>query len=122
VTISDGRIAKASGFSVELPYPVHTSEAVLGFRPEALTEHLREGSALLEMKVDVIEVLGSDQYLYGTCGSDALTARVAPTLQVAVGDRARLGIDNRHLHLFDAATEQAIFEPVDLLAPVSATP
>jgi multiple sugar transport system ATP-binding protein len=108
VGIVGGTTAKASGFEVELPHPVAVREAILGIRPEALTEQPRDGS--VEMKVDVVEILGSDQYLYGKVGSDSLTARVEPNLKVEAGDMIRLGLDRRHLHLFDAETEKAVLK------------
>ncbi|TAN32357.1 sn-glycerol-3-phosphate ABC transporter ATP-binding protein UgpC [bacterium] len=110
VTISDGRNARASGFSVDLPRPVPATRAILGIRPEALTEHPLQDGAVVELEVEVIEVLGADQYIHGTCGADALTARVEPTLRVAVGDQVRLGFDRQHLHLFEAETGAAILE------------
>jgi multiple sugar transport system ATP-binding protein len=60
------------------------------------------------MKVDVVERLGSDQFLYGQVGGDTITARVDPRLKVAVGDQVKLGLDTRSLHLFDAETEKAL--------------
>jgi multiple sugar transport system ATP-binding protein len=110
VKIEGGNKAKANAFEVELPRPVQVTEAILGIRPEALTERPSPDSAALEMKVDVVEILGSDQFLYGSSGSDQLTARVEPNLKVTPGDRVKLGLDRRHLHLFDAKTEQAIIE------------
>ncbi len=56
----------------------------------------------------MLEVLGSDQFLYGKVGGDDLIARVDPHFQVFVGDQVRLGINMRRLHLFDAETEKAI--------------
>jgi multiple sugar transport system ATP-binding protein len=53
-------------------------------------------------------VLGADQFLYGTVGGDAITARVDPNLNVSPGDRVRLGVDMRRLHLFDGPTGRAI--------------
>ena len=110
VSIENGKTAKASGFSVDLPQSVSVQKAILGIRPEALDEHPREDGRAVEMKVDVVEVLGSDQFLYGTVGSDTMTARVEPSLKVDAGDMIKLGLDRRHLHLFDAETEQAIIE------------
>jgi multiple sugar transport system ATP-binding protein len=110
VHIRDGRCAVANGFSVDLHRPIKADHAILGIRPEALTEQVRDDRGLLEMKVDVIEILGSDQFLYGTCGGDSLAARVEPSLKVAAGDSVRLGLDRRHLHLFDADTNEAIFD------------
>ncbi len=101
--------AKASGFELKLPQAVPAGKGMLGFRPEAVTDKVVEGSPVFDMKVDVVERLGSDQFLYGQVGADQLTARVDPRLNVAPGDRVRLGLDTRSLHFFDAQTEKALF-------------
>ena len=103
-----GTTAKATGFELELPTAPGIEKGVLGIRPEALTEHPREGHSGLDLKVEVSEVLGADQFLYGTVGGDAITARVDPNLSVSPGDRVRLGVDMRRLHLFDGPTGKAI--------------
>jgi multiple sugar transport system ATP-binding protein len=103
-----GKTAKASGFQLELPQAPGVDKGTLGIRPDALTEKPHEGYPGLDLKVEVVEVLGSDQYLYGTVGSDAISARVDPQLKVSPGDRVRLGVDTRRLHLFDPVSEQAI--------------
>src|SRR5437588_4139368 len=108
VTIS-GKKVKASGFEVELPQATEVSKGVLGIRPEDFDEQPREGGPRIDMKVEVVEVLGSDQYLYGKVGSDDLIVRVDPQLKVDIGDRVRLGLDMQRLHLFDAGTEKALF-------------
>jgi multiple sugar transport system ATP-binding protein len=110
VQIVDGRTAKASSFEVPLPHPVSITSGVLGVRPEALTERPHDGATVVDLAVDVVEVLGSDQFLYGRTGSDVVTARVDPGMKVSAGDHVRLGLDHRHLHLFDAETEQAVLE------------
>jgi len=107
VTISN-QTAKASGFTVELPSAPGIEKGILGIRPEALTEHPKEGHAGLELNVEVVEILGSDQYLYGTVGGDNITARVDPKLKVEAGDKVRLGLDMRRLHVFDTESEKAI--------------
>ncbi|HKB17571.1 MAG TPA: sn-glycerol-3-phosphate ABC transporter ATP-binding protein UgpC [Candidatus Dormibacteraeota bacterium] len=103
-----GTTAKATGFELELPTAPGIEKGVLGIRPEALTEHPREGHSGLDLKVEVCEVLGADQFLYGTVGGDAITARVDPNMKVNPGDRVRLGVDMRRLHLFDGPTGKAI--------------
>ena len=103
-----GDLAKASGFEVRLPKSPGVERGVLGIRPEDLNEHPREDGPQIELKVEVLEVLGSDQYLYGKVGGDDVIARVDPHFKTAVGDRVRLGLNMRRLHLFDAQTEQAV--------------
>jgi multiple sugar transport system ATP-binding protein len=107
VTVT-GTTAKATGFELELPTAPGIEKGVLGIRPEALTEHPREGHSGLDLKVEVCEVLGADQFLYGSVGGDAITARVDPNMKVSPGDRVRLGVDMRRLHLFDGPTGKAI--------------
>jgi multiple sugar transport system ATP-binding protein len=105
--VHDGS-AKASGFEVKLPRPVSATKGTLGFRPEAVTDRVSDGAPTMEMKVDVVERLGSDQFLYGQVGGDQVTARVDPRLSVQPGDKIRLGLDTRGLHFFDSESELAL--------------
>ena len=73
-----------------------------------MTDRVTDGGPTLDMKVDVVERLGSDQYLYGTVGGDQLTARIDPRISVTAGDRIKLGLDTRTLHFFDAESESAL--------------
>jgi multiple sugar transport system ATP-binding protein len=99
-------------------------EVVVGVRPEAV--HVADAAtparATLELEVVLVEALGSDLLVHLSTGaprvtvSDAFdgedeaglearfTARLAPGLQVAVGDRLRLGVDVARLHVFDPQT------------------
>jgi multiple sugar transport system ATP-binding protein len=104
----DNGTARASGLEVKLPKPVSAAKGTLGFRPEAVTDRVVEGSPTMNMKVDVVERLGSDQFLYGQVGTDQVTARVDPRMSVQPGDTVKLGLDTRGLHFFDAETEKAL--------------
>jgi multiple sugar transport system ATP-binding protein len=73
-----------------------------------VTDRVAEGGSALNMKVDVVERLGSDQFLYGQVGGDSVTARVDPRMKVDPGDTVKLGLDTRTLHLFDANSELAL--------------
>jgi multiple sugar transport system ATP-binding protein len=107
VTVADHTV-KASGFEASLPTAPPTARGFLGIRPEDFLENASDDGEQVELKVDVFEVLGADQYLYGKVGADDVTARVDPHLKVSVGDKIRLGINMKRLHLFDAETEKAI--------------
>jgi len=107
VTVS-GRFLKGSAVEVELPYPSRVDRAVLGIRPEALSESPAPRTPTLEMKIDVAERIGSDQFIYGMAGGDGIVARVDSSLHVRRGERIRLGIDLRHIHLFDVHSGQAV--------------
>src|SRR6266853_632451 len=71
VTTSDST-AKASGFEVKLPKSVPAGKGTLGFRPETVTDRIVDPASTLDMKVDVVERLGSDQFLYGQVGGDSV--------------------------------------------------
>jgi multiple sugar transport system ATP-binding protein len=103
-----GKTATASGFSLELPRAPGADAGILGIRPEALTERPQEGHDGLDLKVEVVEVLGADQFLYGSVAGDSIAARVDPHLNAQAGDRIRLGVDMRRLHLFDQDTGNAL--------------
>jgi multiple sugar transport system ATP-binding protein len=107
VTVSDHQ-AKASGFELKLPKAPGVERGIMGIRPEHFLPNVSAEDAAVDLKVEVLEVLGSDQYLYGKVGADDLIARVDPQLKVTVGDRVRLGVDTERLHLFDE-TEKALF-------------
>jgi multiple sugar transport system ATP-binding protein len=107
VTVS-GKTARASGFTMELPKAPGIEKGVLGIRPEDLTEVPHEGFPQIEMNVEVVEVLGSDQFLYGKVGGDDMIARLDPQFKVSVGDKVRLHVNMRRLHLFDVGTERAV--------------
>jgi multiple sugar transport system ATP-binding protein len=108
VTVS-GSTIKGSGLELTLDQAPGIEKGVLGIRPEDMTEEIRDGRPTADMDVDVVEVLGSDQYLYGRLGGDNVIARVDPQFKVAMGDKVKLAIDQPRAHLFNADTEQAIF-------------
>jgi multiple sugar transport system ATP-binding protein len=103
-----GAKARFDGFELDLPRAPGIERGVLGVRPEDLSEERRDESPQVQMKVEVLEVLGSDQYLYGKVGSADMIARVDPQYKVAVGDTVPLAVNMRRLHLFDVESEKAV--------------
>src|SRR5687768_15519863 len=69
-----GAEARASGFTLQLPRAVDVEGAVLGIRPEDLSDDRREGAPQVDLRVAVVEALGPDQYLYGKIGEDEVIA------------------------------------------------
>jgi multiple sugar transport system ATP-binding protein len=103
----DGTRVVGSGVVLDLPHPVGKGAAFLGVRPE----HFRFGQAdgvEVRLRVDVCELLGADQYLYGTVGDDEVIARVDPHIRPTREDNVPLTIDPRRVHLFDAESSLAI--------------
>lgn len=115
VTLQDGELI-ASGFRVHLPEDrrgevgsYNGKALVLGVRPQDLTD--APSSLTMQANVEVIEPLGSENYLYCSAGKDMVAARVDGRSSVRAGDSVTLGFKPEQFHLFDAASEQAISHP-----------
>jgi multiple sugar transport system ATP-binding protein len=104
----EGEIARTSGFELRLGRPVPARDAVLGIRPEYFEEQPVNGGPSVRLAVDIVEVLGSDQLLHGTCGDDRLVARVSARLPVRTGDTVDIGLQEHSIHVFDRDSENAI--------------
>ena len=103
-----GTTAMTSSLEIELPHRAGVERAVLGIRPEALSPRVSSSDPVIDVKVDMAERVGRHQFVYGTAGGDGIVARVESDVRVQRGERMRLGVDPRVLHLFDAATGHAL--------------
>src|SRR4029077_11154630 len=61
-----GRTARGSVLRIELPHEPRLKSGVLGIRPEAMHEHVSLGEPTIDVLVDLAEMLGRDQLVYGT--------------------------------------------------------
>jgi multiple sugar transport system ATP-binding protein len=106
--VVEGSRARASGFSLELPRAIPDQRAVLGIRPEDLTEHEGDGRPVIEVTADLVEMVGPHQLVHGRAGEDRLVARVRRSLVVFRGDRVRLAASPTLAHVFDATSGRAL--------------
>jgi len=85
---------------------------VLGIRPEdveADPAYLEQHpGARVPAKIEVVEPLGSEIFLYLSTGDNQITARVEPNLRFKPMDQVTLALNLQKLHLFDSETELAI--------------
>ena len=83
-----------------------------GFRPEDLIDENivkdKEGR-LLKAKVEVIEPLGSEIFLYLSAGGDNFVARVPHQYRTELGAEVGFAVDLSKSHIFDIETEEIIF-------------
>ena len=83
-----------------------------GIRPESLHDEEvfinQFPNALADAKVDVVELMGAETYLYLTCEGLPMIARVSPRAHTQPGDQIKIACDANKIHLFDADTEQTI--------------
>ncbi|KOF56177.1 MULTISPECIES: ABC transporter ATP-binding protein [Clostridium] len=87
-------------------------EVIMGIRPENIDEDPefleKHKDAVIEAKVEVTELMGSETYIYLTKGKSNFTARVAGTSQAKAGDALKIGMNTSKIHIFDKETEQTL--------------
>ena len=107
--------AEASGGTLhltngtQLPTPVPLSEnrpVVLGIRPDDLVPG--EGAPLIEGQISVLEPLGSETLAYVTVAGQEVIAKASGRTPPQVGETGSLSADPANMHLFDAATGEAL--------------
>ncbi|MBE7000767.1 MAG: TOBE domain-containing protein, partial [Ruminococcaceae bacterium] len=87
-------------------------KVIVGIRPEHIHDepvYLSQlPDCLVEAKVDVVEALGSETFLYFVSEGQNFTARVSARSTTRAGDTVKVAFDTAHCHLFDIETEQTI--------------
>jgi multiple sugar transport system ATP-binding protein len=95
--VEQGYVGKDVVFGIR-PEHVHDEEIYLSSMPDSI----------LDAKIDVTEMLGSETLLYMHVGDYGLNARVNPRTKAKVGDTIKVAIDTSKAHLFDKQTESVI--------------
>lgn len=87
-------------------------KVTFGFRPEDLIDEKivkeKEGR-LIKSKVEVIEPLGSEIFLYLSAGNDYFVARVPHHYVTTIGANVGFVVSMEKTHTYDIDTEMAIF-------------
>ena len=93
--------------------PYSGKEIVFGVRPEHIYEpesQLRqsEGVEPIKAKVEILEPMGAEVYVYLTTGKTPFIARLDPHLKVEIDETLELLVDMEKTHFFDKETEKAV--------------
>jgi multiple sugar transport system ATP-binding protein len=98
--------------SVVAPYL--GKEVIFGIRPEDIydklfhsTERTKEGT-WTKATVDMVEPMGSENYLYLRTEKNNFVARVEPNNTAESGQVIEIVVDMGRIHLFDPATQKTI--------------
>jgi multiple sugar transport system ATP-binding protein len=95
------------------PYQGHVDKSVIfGIRPENIHDAdftpPNIDAEKVAVKVDVTELMGNEILLYLVSGKNTFVARVDPRSKLRVGQQSQVMFDMDTIHIFDAATEEAI--------------
>jgi multiple sugar transport system ATP-binding protein len=109
----DGTMLVGDGFEYELSEDLSRTVRenatgdglVLGIRPEDISIATEPGHNTVETQVDVVEPVGSDNYVYVSLAGQDCTVRAAASVRPSPGDTTLLAFDEDDIHLFDAETE-----------------
>ncbi|WP_054693393.1 ABC transporter ATP-binding protein [Syntrophomonas palmitatica] len=119
--VNGGQVSiKGTGFCFQIPehkitasLKAHTGKPVIiGIRPEDIwcTDVYGEesGPASPVVQVDIIEQVGYEYYLHLDLEKQRLVARTSRSLSARPGDRIRISLDLKRLHLFDYDSQEAL--------------
>jgi multiple sugar transport system ATP-binding protein len=84
---------------------------IAGIRPEDIYDAVQIDSPFMhkfETKMEVVEPMGNEIYLYFTVGGNQITARIPAHDLPRAGSMRTLCLDKNKLHFFNRETEQAI--------------
>jgi multiple sugar transport system ATP-binding protein len=116
----DGLSLNTDTFRVPVPAqkaamltPYTGKKVTLGIRPEDI--HIKEyvptgidSSAAVSARVDVIELMGNELFIYLVSGGDEFLARVDPRAEARPGQDIGLVFNMANLHAFDPETSNAV--------------
>ncbi len=85
---------------------------IFGIRPENVEEVLTASTAdpgrMAEVRIEVVEPMGAETYLYLDTGANAFIARVRASDRFEANHQLKIAFAVEKAHLFDAATEQVL--------------
>ncbi len=110
---------KEENFKVKISTRMHEKlgeyldeEVLFGIRPENIYDRLFASHATLDNTItalcDVIETMGSENYLYLSTPKHALVASVDASNKPSAGSRVEIVFDMEKVHFFDLSTERTI--------------
>jgi multiple sugar transport system ATP-binding protein len=110
-------VAEGGDWRIDLPEAVAARLAdargrgiTLGIRPEDVTvvADARDAGATVSARLDLIESLGNETFIYARAGRYDVTARVSPQSLPRVGSAIVLAFNLERAHFFDAGTGERV--------------
>ncbi len=114
--IKNSYFAVSQHFKIKLPERMYDAlslyrnkDVVLGIRPDDL--HIKntfsdeKNPEKIQAHIDIVEMTGSDYFLYGNVGDQKITAKVPTTFALRDGTDCELIVDDDKIHIFDKVSE-----------------
>ncbi|ELY86040.1 ABC transporter ATP-binding protein [Natrialba taiwanensis] len=105
--VSNGSTLVGDGFEYEIPARIAdeidgtaSDDLELGIRPEDIT-YDATGTNTIQATVEVVEVAGSDNFVYLDIEGTECRVRVPGDVKPAIGEHVALAFDPADIHLFD---------------------
>ena len=87
-------------------------EVVFGIRPEHMNDDAKfmeeHKNSTISAKIEVMEHMGPETFLYFVCEGTNMVARVEPTTTAQLEQTIKLALDMDKMHIFDKTTEVAV--------------
>ena len=110
-------MAEGGEWEINLPQRVASRLAgargkaiTMGIRPEDVTivPGSRAAAATASARLDLVESLGNETFIYASAGKHDVTARVSPQSLPPIGSKIFLAFDLEKAHFFDAMSGERI--------------
>jgi len=113
LTFDEGRFRVALDPAMADKLAGHVGKKVaMGIRPENIKDISMstdtDPAHMLKATVEVIEMMGSEVFLYASTGQNSFTARVDASCGKQIGDSVELVLDMSKAHFFDGETKKAL--------------
>ncbi len=118
IRAAGGIEVQAAGLTLRLPPALAAkamsapgADVILGIRPEDVRKSEADrnnAEPQAQARVEVVEHMGSELFVYLRLAEDTLTARLDPSLEVAPGDTLPVSVNPERVHLFDPQTERTL--------------
>jgi multiple sugar transport system ATP-binding protein len=105
IKLADGASLRVPGDRVPSYGRLANQEAILGIRPESITEaRSTPGAAPVSGTIQIIEPLGREALVYFDLGGISVCGRRESEVGLRVGDTMQMSIDMDQMHLIDKTT------------------
>jgi multiple sugar transport system ATP-binding protein len=107
IKIPEGKVRKFKDFGAYVG-----QEVIMGIRPEDFHDEeifiQNAQDSTVKAYIDVVELLGSETFLYMNIDGVNCIAKVDPRSTARAGDTIKIALDTNRLHFFDKETEETL--------------